>query len=231
MVDGVFVELSQRGLIKDQMNRNPRTFFVFFCLFFSILLLAGCKSKVRVSMHTPWMEKWLTNPTCDPPCMEGITPGISTAKEANWKEFLLTDINRPSSPYYDEKAIVPEIGCQGISYYSDESTGIVKSTSVDVYCENDNTTVKEIISVYGNPDYEGVERLEFGCLRHYVWLDKGLAIVGYKEGGFFSLFEPVDPEILVSRIVLFDPNSGPESALSTVNIVPFTSIENDPCEN
>ena len=214
------------------MNRKPCTFIIIACLFFSILLLAGCKSRVRVSMHSPWMEKWLTNPTCDPPCMEGITPGISTAKEENWKEFLLTDINRPSSPYYDEKAIVPEIGCEWISYYSDETSGIVKSTIVNVYCENDNTTVKEVISVYGNPDYAGVERLEFGCLRHYVWLDKGLEIVGYKEGGLFSLFEHVDPEILVSEIVLFEPGVRPDSHLGELfDIVPFTSIENDPCEN
>ncbi len=177
------------------------------------------------------METWLTNPTCDPPCMEGITPGISTAKEGNWKEFLLTDINRPSSPYYDEKAIVPEIGCEWIMFYPDDSTGIIRSTSVNVGCEEDNTTVKEIISVYGNPDYMGVERLEFGCLRHYVWLDKGLEIVGYKEWALFPLFERLDPEILVSQIVLFEPGARPDSHLGELfDIVPFAGIENDPCE-
>jgi hypothetical protein len=194
--------------------------------------LAGCKEKEHVSKHTPWMEKWLTNPTCYPPCMEGITPGISTAKEGADKEFLLSDIKRTSSPYFDEKAVVPEKGCQEIGFYVN-SNGIVESIFVSVGCDEDNTTVKEIISVYGNPDYYYSYRRKTSCFRHYIFLEKGMVVISEKALPLFSLIKPADPEILVSEILLFDITRGPQSILGYpfFDASPFTSVDNDPCDN
>ena len=179
------------------------------------------------------MEKWLTNPTCIPPCLEGITPGISTAKEAVDKRFLLSDVKRTSSPYYDEKAVGFEHGCEWVNFYSDDTSGLVKAISVYIGCDKDNTTVKEIIGVYGNPDYAYATWQEYGCDRHYVWLETGMEIIGYKERALFSFFKPVDPEMLVSTISFFDPNRGQDLTAggSIYEKLPFTSIENDPCEN
>ena len=110
--------------------------------------------------------------------------------------------------------------------------GTIDSILLSTSCSEDNTTISEVITAYGDPDYTWAYWIEPGCRRIYLNLENGMLITGYKEQS--SLFTRVDPEILVSYIGLFQPVEDLKTFLesegySGVTALPWVSIDDDPC--
>ena len=222
------------------MNKPYLTFStaaVFFCI---VLLLIGCKGNEHISKHLPWVESWLNNPKCDPPCWEGIVPGVTTMEEGIEIASQLSGVAKVDGPYgiHNGQAIgILMKGCDENSYIvlrdnkSEDNT--IDSIFLSTSCSEDNTTVKEVITTYGDPDYTWVYWIEPGCQRKYLFLDKGMLVTAYKERSF--LFSRVDPEILVTHISLFQPIEDLKTFIETcgysgAEIFPWVSIDDDPCE-
>jgi hypothetical protein len=207
--------------------------------FFFLLLLIGCKANEHVSKHLPWVESWLSNPICDPPCWECIIPGVTTIGEGQEIASQLSGVENVGGPYriHNGKSIgIRMKGCEGNSFImlfdNKIEDGTIDLISLSPGCSEDNTTVKLLNSAYGDPDYTWVYWIEPGCRRIYLNLENGMLITGYKEQSF--LFSRVDPEILVSYIGLFQPVEDLKTFLesegySGVNVFPWVSIDDDPC--
>lgn len=217
---------------------KPNLTFSIVAVFF-LLLLIDCKGNEHVSKHLPWVESWLSNPKCEPPCWEGIIPGVTTLEEGREIASQLTGVENVDGPYgiHEGQAIgILMKGCYENSHivlFDDKNEdGTIDSIFLSTSCSEDNTTVKEVITSYGDPDYTWADRTVPGCRRIYLNLENGMLITGYKEQSF--LFSRVDPEILVSYIGLFQPVEDLKTFLesegySGVNVLPWVSIDDDPC--
>lgn len=207
---------------------------------FLLITLVGCKGYEHISKHLDWVNSWLNNPKCDLPCWESITPGVTTLKEGNEIASQLSGVEKVDGPYsiHNGQAIgIVMNGCDGNSYIVlrdnkfDDNT--IDSIFLSTSCSEDNTTVKEVITTYGDPNYTWASWIESGCHRNYLYLEKGMLVTGFKERQI--LFSRVDPEILVSYIVLFEPVGDLQTYIEThgysdVEIYPWVSIDEDPCD-
>lgn len=222
------------------MSKSYPSFLTVAVLSFIFLSLTGCKGNGHVSKHLPWVESWLSNPACDPPCWEGIIPSVTTLEEGQEIASQLSGVAKVDGPYgiHNGKAIgIIMNGCDENSHIVlfDENIedGTIDSILLSTNCSEDNTTVNEVINAYGNPDYTWAYWIEPGCQRIYLNLENGMLITGYKEQSF--LFSHVDPEILVSYIGLFQPVEDLKTFLesegySGATVLPWVSIDEDPCE-
>lgn len=208
--------------------------------YFILILLTGCKGNEHVSKHLLWVETWLSNPTCEPPCWEGIIPGVTTLEEGQEIAFQLLGVENVGGPYeiHNGKSIgILMKGCEGNSFImlfdNKIEDGTIDSISLSTSCSEDNTTVKEVIASFGDPDYTWADRTVPSCARNYLYLEKGMLVTGFKERPF--LFSPVDPEILVTSIGLYQPIEALKTFIeahgySGVDVLPWVSIDEDPCE-
>jgi hypothetical protein len=110
------------------------------------------------SRRSPWLENWLENPTCQPPCYKMITPGDSTLQEAvarlkESSEIINITSSRPEENEYFHKGDIKwgykdSYGQGGASTF--EGSLLLASISIKI---NDNLSISELINTVGMPEY------------------------------------------------------------------------------
>ncbi len=128
-------------------------------LVMSVLLISQCEGNSGVLnsrvITSHWLKNWLENPSCSPPCWEGITPGKTTLEEAN---FLITKIQNVEVSSYNFKTNHGISTSWGIENYSISGTiwannpdEVVNKIIINLMI--DRIYLKDIISYFGNPNY------------------------------------------------------------------------------
>jgi hypothetical protein len=129
-----------------------------------------------------WITRWLTNPTCQPPCWENITPGETTIDEAvkivyqipgveiTWMPSMtgLTEGDKSLQWYFNQSdfgSIDTEIGQEIVSVIRLGAGGEQK------------LLLSEVIAAYGNPSTVVKGRCHFvTCVYSVVYKDRGMEL-------------------------------------------------------
>ena len=129
--------------------------------------LAGCASPNISSLFnnptstniSPDYNPWLHKQPCAPPCWEGITPGVTTAEEAEellLKNPLFSDAEvyiyqpSPQDSAVEGKWRGTDMGRVGANFDASASVHTIKWIGVRFPTD---ITIKDIVNAYGNPSH------------------------------------------------------------------------------
>jgi hypothetical protein len=133
-------------------------------LFASIILLVGCGlnpklTEVTLAQNPPWLDDFLYQPTCPPPCWENIIPGETALAGAREILYQKTGINTVT--------INDDFAIAYLNWSFNDSLdigSIAVETKIDrvryIGFEFDKTpylTLKEAEDVYGSPNHVLIE--------------------------------------------------------------------------
>ncbi len=195
-----------------------RNKLILFCI---ILVVLGISCRFFTSTPTPmieprhpWITKWLQNPTCQPPCWENITPGVTGMYEAYelLPQIPGVKVTFPpvKNPFDNSKQMQWQLD-------GSDSTGIADSdelgeliTLLTLTVGSDQLlTVEEVISSYGSPSEVVItgcreELFRKSCVTHLVYADLGIVLdIFLIDVGDDKPQVEVLPDSGVEKIVLF----------------------------
>lgn len=161
----------------------------------TICLLSGCSlhNQSESSKREEWINNWLDNPSCTPPCFENITPGFTSIDDAH-QQILKdpTNIDVRLDEFNDNSenhALLywTKLDPKGLTYYpgaiyaAKNSQRLVDRISLRLYSGEEYTSVNldNLISDYGDPDYFISYHEKSFCVHGVVFSDYGMiAIIG-----------------------------------------------------
>ena len=197
-------------------------------LLLGVTLISGCKT-TPASPKLPWIERWLSNPVCQPPCWEGITPGETTAKEAHKKLSTLPDVERMWLPseYTSPHVLSWEMaGCDGLTwgsvYFEKYPDDNIEWLDLHTSCEESKITLQEMIYVFGTPQYAWAEWNSAGCTAELLNLEKGMILSTYERGLLsYRRLKPTSP---VEAVLLFPTGDSLEKVVESMPYLADTDI-------
>ncbi len=202
--------------------------FTLLSLLLGTILISGCKTS-PVSPKLPWIERWLSNPVCQPPCWEGITPGETTAKEAHEKLAALPDVEKfwlPSERTSPHVLSWDMAGCDGAEggriYFDTYPNGKIEWMQLFMGCDQQDASLKEVIDAFGVPDYSWAEWNSAGCKAELLNLKKGMILTTY-ESGFIS-YKKLKPTSPVEAVLLFPTGDSLEKVVEALPYLADTDI-------
>jgi len=174
-----------------------------------IILSTSCKPTPIATMpptnSLDWWTTWLTQPTCQPPCWENITPGVTTQEEATSILKGMTDIT------------IKYNGENGLTwYFGEKSEGgfIVVSNEGKVdritleNTSNKNWNLEKIVTVYSFPKYlEPFDCRDGMCIVSLVYPDLGMFLdvfVENKGANSGSKQFEIFPDTIVDRVYFIE---------------------------
>ena len=182
--------------------------------------------------QTLWIDAWLENPVCQPPCLDNIIPGVTPADEVAEKLSVhpgVLRVEREKKNYYTEaiRWYTPEneMGQLGeVTVNTD--TQIV--SGIEIYSNSNVAKILlgDFIDVFGEPDYvypyTDAEFISSTCVAHLYYVDKGMSVR-------FLLTEStkervnITPDTLISGIGLLPPQPDIEQTLKQFSYAPQLS--------
>lgn len=174
--------------------------------------------------HIVWIDEWLENPVCKPPCLDNIIPGISTSSEV--EEKLLTHpgvfkLSRDSSNYYTESIYwhIPE--CEGVELGEvllEKETKIVKKIIIRNHICKAKIPLEIFINTFGEPDYiypiRDLNSINSKCsLADLFYLDSGMRVLLESPNLSKEDTIQISSSSLIYRIILFEPQKDLETTL------------------
>jgi hypothetical protein len=185
-----------------------------------IIFNAACQT-TNVSTPVPsatssflqkWWNMWLVNSSCQPPCWQNITPGVTTIDEAISILEKLPEIKITSKSEFgvswDFIQNKDEGGTVGIS-----EDGIVRTIWLSSVSER-KLLLKTIVASYNEPEYvKPYDCREGMCVTALVYPDEGLILSVFVENTGYNSSQEEDPnpeiEILpdtvVNRVYFIEP--------------------------
>jgi hypothetical protein len=145
------------------MSRDKSTLLIIFILLALIFSSCNFTQVLTEPTYVPrsdWVNKWLINPTCAPPCFENIIPGKTTMDEA---VKLIKQIPGIKIDLYPTSGVPPEdhIFQMQWSYKppshgsgvidTDQSGVTVGLIHINFSTSEKPVTLQEVISAYGEP--------------------------------------------------------------------------------
>lgn len=122
--------------------------------------------------NNDWIIKWLENPVCQPPCWDGITPGVTDIESA---KFLLNQNTKIVWIDSDETYLMWEIeGDSGLAYT--DSTKSETITRIQFDLSRPKLTLGQVISEYGDPTRVQVGDCIDQCVAQVFFEDKNMII-------------------------------------------------------
>jgi hypothetical protein len=177
---------------------------------------------------TDWMNAWIDSPTCQIPCWEGLTPGITKLIEGADHIKGLPYVASVRYPLTEFKSREKDITWNFIDQkgggwaQSDELGETINQISIRL--ANVDFPLKKIIDGYGAPDRVILNdcRREPGmnfCVTYLVYDQKGMTIVLFlKDIGFLSKDKVnIKPETQIFEIALYSINDVAEYVFSLWN--------------
>ena len=175
-----------------------------------------------LSNETLWIDAWLENPVCQPPCLDGIIPGVTPADEVAEKLSAHPGVLRVErdKENYDTEVILwytPENKTGQLGKVTvDEDTQIV--TKINIYSHRNLATMENFINAFGEPDYvypyiDTVFPSSY-CEADLYYVDKGMR-VAISSGHSHPPRRNITPSTLISGIVIFSPYLDIEQTLKS----------------
>ena len=175
--------------------------------------------------ETLWIDAWLENPVCQPPCLDGIIPGVTPADEVAEKLSAHPGVLRVERVKRDKLHIevfqwyTPENEMGQLGEVTvDEDTQIV--IEIDVYSDSKVAKILlgDFIDVFGEPDYvypyiDTVFPSSY-CEADLYYVDKGM-LVDISSGQSHPPRRNITPSTLISGIALFPPHLDIEQTLKS----------------
>ena len=134
--------------------------------------------------RSEWATKWLTNPTCQPPCWENIIPGQTPIDDVAAILATTQGIHILTNPQTGPLSEIRQMDWgfdQSIDSggaQSDETGNLVSEIYLNTY---QPITTEEVINKFGSPTnvllyYCSSEFWRKSCVVHLVYTDKGMAL-------------------------------------------------------
>jgi len=178
--------------------------------------------------QTLWIDAWLENPVCQPPCLDNIIPGVTPADEVAEKLSVhpgVLRVEREKKNYYYDviQWYTPEdemwrLG--EVTVYTD--TQIV--TGIDVYSDSSVATILlgDFIDAFGEPDYVypyehlvGALFRSSYCEAELYYLDKGIWLDIYSTENTFKETIDITPNAVIRVVAFLPPPSNIEEAFNS----------------
>lgn len=174
-------------------------------------------------IETIWVDEWLKNPTCQPPCLDNITPG------ATHKDEIASNLMR--HPGIDRVEQYPGSVFEDRFYWyilecKDNYIGVVKIDKDKnlvkyIYLEGPSCGAKlqlgDIISAFGEPEYVYAYRLRGwgrACGVDLFYIDKGLRLSYSMPIGFFKNRLEIATDSNIDHVLLFEPQDSLEQTIT-----------------
>jgi hypothetical protein len=163
-----------------------------------------------------WLNNWLENPSCQPPCWEQIIPGSSSIEYAisvlrDTPEFRIYNFSTPHpTDQITMEWRIPGSSDSGfIASGKGSESDIVQVIMLNL---NSDLSIEHVLDTYGPPNYvETVRcRTEFfssSCEVNLVYRDLGL-VIGLLVGTTYRLDEIIiRKNLTIDRLVFLSPSS------------------------
>ncbi len=177
-----------------------------------------------LSNETLWIDAWLENPVCQPPCLDGIIPGVTPADEVAEKLSAHPGVLRVERVKRDKLHIevfqwyTPEneMGQLG-EVIVDEDTQIV--TEISIYSHRKLATMENFINAFGEPDYvyPYIKKvfLSSGGSADLFYVDKGMWVQITSTKKILGNKIDINSNALIFAITLFPPQPDIEQTLKS----------------
>ncbi len=139
---------------KEMKKQNQIYGIIFFSL---LMLLSGCEMLdsllIKKQNHPEYINKFLTNPTCTPPCWEHITPGITKPEEA---KIYLKSVPEVFDVEFKSTTSTNKIYLAWFFYDSADSGaagGDLEKINYISLGINSDLRLSEIVKAYGEPTH------------------------------------------------------------------------------
>jgi len=155
------------------------------------VILVSCEQfnllfKSTPTSHSEWLEEWLIEPTCSPPCWEQLIPGKTDIDEGLSVIKNLKDVSirylPTKGPYNNRKQMMWDFDntASGGSATTDKNGDVISDISLHVNSE-ENLRISEIFSLYGPPEYVNIigcfgELTRSSCDVHLVYPKIGMSL-------------------------------------------------------
>jgi hypothetical protein len=190
-----------------------------------LFILPGLVSCSLLSRATPtptpvplsiWITKWLMQPSCKPPCWEGIIPGVTTITDTlkivgNMPGIMYLKGPLLSFPNSNQK----EVDWHFVNTFNEggraisNNAGVIQSILLGIG-PNKSLTVGDVVSAYGPPSNVVFSdcRGGMGCVMHLVYLSSGMVLQFFVQNANVSgtIFKvEMNPDFKVEGIWFFPP--------------------------
>ena len=196
--------------------------FPFFIMILVSLIAAGCSESTP--RHS-WVTKWVQNPTCQPPCWENITPGVTKISDAPDLLQKIPEVTEMRGP--DKRSS----GGQCVDWYMegcgkrtvgsactiDEKNDLISYSYLRFYLCHPGAeiTLEEVILAFGPPTYVLPDiGGTGGCGANIIFLDKGMRVNASGAPGGKTM--KIAPNWIVSEVELFPTGSDFETTVKTL---------------
>jgi hypothetical protein len=134
-----------------------------------------------------WVTSWLTHPTCQPPCWENITPGVTTMDEAVKIVYQIPGVEITWLPTMSgategEKSLQWSFGPSGFGWIGTERWQEIVSEIHLGTAGEQKLLLSEVISAYGNPSSvakkscHGELLSSASCIYSIVYMDREMEL-------------------------------------------------------
>jgi hypothetical protein len=179
---------------------------IFLCISCQTTLTNTPSPSATPKILANWWTVWLTNPVCQPPCWQQITPGMTTREEA---VSILENNPKVVMTYNSKYGLSWNFGTKtdvgNISVSNDEKVSSIwlgSSSNIDLHLD-------EVVKVYGFPKFvQPYDCREGMCSTALVYPELGMYLNAYLKNERTGDKTPklnVMPDTVVTRVYFIEP--------------------------
>ncbi len=210
---------------KEGMMRNifgnviEKIVFVLSISFFLGILIGACSLfPDSVKIEQPWIPTWLSNPICDIPCWENITPGKTNIQEV---PSILKDIGGVLTDNSNKTDLTGSCLFYGFLDNFGNSTGVGNLCTgintpdiveeIHIYTNYSSPTIylKDVIDTFGDPDYITIVTERNYCAPLVLYKTRGFAM-SFSFGSCKEKYR-ISETMVVDSLYFYNPTSEPFS--------------------
>ena len=182
--------------------------------------------------QTLWIDAWLENPVCQPPCLDNIIPGVTPADEVAEKLSAhpgVLKVERGKKNYYTEaiRWYTPENEMGQLGEVTvNTNTQIV--AGIEIYSNSNVAKILlgDFIYVFGEPDYvypyADAVFISSTCVAYLYYVDKGMSVRLLLTESTKERVN-ITPDTLISGTGLLPPQPDIEQTLKQFSYAPQLS--------
>ncbi|NPV87860.1 MAG: hypothetical protein HPY45_17820 [Anaerolineae bacterium] len=202
------------------------------CSIFVAALILGCSQS---EPHLNWIDKWLKEPICQPPCWEHITPGVTTDNEISQILKNSVDVLEVKGAEINNGKLCISwnmIGCQdgataGVActrpnWIDNQEIATIK---INLACGGASVLLEDIINSYGQPDYLWPEFSEIrGCSAKILYLKQGMVLTAFGKSRGEKM--KITKYWKIPEMTLFNAGSDLQTTLDSLYWLGISGISN-----
>jgi len=181
-------------------------------------------SESYVPNQVLWIDEWLQNPVCQPPCLDNIMPGVTPGDEVPEKLSEHSGVARVEHLIerydgYDINWTVSE--CESIfgSVIVDMDTQIVNRIFISNYLCGAQISLGDFIDAFGEPDYvypyTQSTLFHSKCMADLYYVDKGMRVQIFSIESMYRKRINITHGSLIDSMALFPSQTDIEQTLKS----------------